>query len=642
MEFLLKASTVIFIFYICYKLFLQRETFFNANRWFLLFGLLIAITLPFVIIPIYVEYVPVIQNFIVPSNEIEAQTAIEDSFDWIQFIYILYSIGTLFFLVKLGVEFSSLFILLRKNKTTKNGDYTFVETDNKVPPFSFFKHIVYNKNHFSETELDHIINHEKVHANQFHSIDVMISQLLSAVFWFNPFVWLYKKELQQNLEFIADKEAQYVSNSQKSYQTLLLKASLPNYQLALANNFYNSLIKKRIVMLQKSNSNKLNAWKYTLVVPLLAIFLLSANTKEIYVEKTVQTGNQLLLADPSFESELDNVLNSTIKNENVEETSNKISNSYINKEKPKKAPQSTGQTAEIVKTVEDHEMVMVTKNLSDADLETIKKQLKEKGITAKFRGIKRNSDNEITAIKIDLSSENSRANYHCESEDPIKPIKISFDSKGDSISIGNAIGIHSGDQTFAFVSKDGAHKIHKAVKADNVFVFSDDEDDEDVEKIVIRNSDKGYVAHSAGKAIWVTKDNDDTIKIKDKIVIAGIDDTDTLLVKKMNKGNVFWIGKEADHSIKLGKDGVWTTKDSDDKVFHFNHQSGNDKFFISSDGEKDPLFILNGKEISRKEMDELDSGSIEKVEVLKGDSATAKYGDKGKNGVVIITTKNKN
>ncbi len=640
MEFLLKASTVIFIFYTCYKLFLQRETFFNTNRWFLLTGLLIAIVLPFVIIPIYIEYVPVIQNFVVPSDAIATQTDMGVSFDWKQMVYSFYGVGVLFFLVKLGVEFSSLLILLRKNKSYKNGDYTFIETDNNMPPFSFFKNIVYNRNLFNETELDHIINHEKVHANQYHSIDVIIAQFASAVFWFNPFVWLYKKELQQNLEFIADKEAQDISKSEKGYQTLLLKASLPNYQLALANNFYNSLIKKRIVMLHKSKSNKLNVWKYALVLPVLALFLMSANTKKIYVEKAVATTNQNLLADPSYENDLNHVLNSTLENKDVAETSKEITTSNLSKEKPSKAPQPTIQAPKVAKALGDIEMVMVTKDLSDADLEAVKKQLKEKGITAKFRGIKRNSDNEITAIKIDVSSENSNANYHTESDEPIKPIKISFDTAGKSISVGNVSGIHSGDHTFAFVSKDGGHKIHKAGKADNVFFISGDDDDDHVEKIVIRSSGKGHTVHSAGKAIWVPSDDHDTIEIEDNIIIAGDDDTDTLFVKKMNKGNVVWMSKEDDHEIKLGKDGVWTSKDGKYSSYAFGKSDGN-AFFFASDDEKSPLFILNGKEISKKEMDELDSKSIEKVEVLKGDSATEKYGDKGKNGVVLITTKDK-
>ena len=97
-------------------------------------------------------------------------------------------------------------------------------------------------------------------------------------------VWLYKKDLKQNLEFIADKNAQANTNCKKSYQHLLLKTSVPNYQVALTNNFYNSSIKKRIVMLHKNRSHKRNQLKFLLVLPALVLFLMSFNTKEIYIQ----------------------------------------------------------------------------------------------------------------------------------------------------------------------------------------------------------------------------------------------------------------------------------------------------------------------------------------------------------------------
>jgi len=642
MEYLLKASAVIFIFYVCYKLFLQRETFFESNRWFLLIGLFIAATLPFIVIPIYIEYVPVVQQFIVTNDGTVTQTAIKNSFNWAQILYLVYSIGALFFLVKLGIEFSSLLLMLKKNTIHKKGTYTFVETENNVPPFSFFKYIVYNKKQFNETELNYIINHEKAHARQYHSIDILLIQLASAVFWFNPFIWLYKKELQQNLEFIADKEAQTISNCEKSYQNLLLKASVPNYQLTLANNFYNSLtrltlfgkpiaigkplgqVKKRIVMLHKSKSNKLNVWKYALVLPVLALFLMSANTKEIYVEKTVSAEHQASLADPSVENEITNVLNSTDQKENISKASNELKNTDSKKEQPKKVPSNEANSPKIAKTIGDHEMAVIKKDFTDADLEALKSQLKEKGITIKFKGIKRNSDNEITAIKIDVSSKKSNANYHTESDNAIRPIKIGFDSEGGSLSIGNSGESHSGKYFFSAESKDGNHKIHTVGNADYVFVIedNDNDDDEHDEKTVIRKADKVHQSpKTKGKVHFVSED-DHVTKIEDKnIIISESGDVDTIHVKRLNKANA-----------------IWVTKTDNTKVYAFENNRDN-KLSISTIGEKTPLFILNGKEISKKEMDELKQDSIEKIEVLKGDSATEKYGEKGKDGVILITTK---
>lgn len=659
MEYLLKASAVIIIFYTCYKLLLECETFFETNRWFLLIGLLIAVIIPFVVIPIYIEYAPVVQNFIVTNDTIISQDKAQTSFNVMNIIYTVYGIGVLFFLVKLGIEFSSLLSLLKKNKPFKKGSYTFIETNNNVLPFSFFKHIVYNKQQFDESELDHIINHEKVHANQFHSIDIILIQIASTVFWFNPFIWLYKKEIQQNLEFIADKRAQTISNCEKSYQTLLLKASLPNYQFVLANNFYNTLIKKRIVMLHKSKSSKLNVWKYALVLPILAIFLMNANTKEIYIEKSAHIDASIANADPSVEKEINNILNSTEKKELVSGSLTDLKTTNINNEQSNKSFSKSDQDPKAPKASDDHEVVVINKDITDSELESIKKQMDNKGITVKFKGVKRNSKNEITAIKIDVSSKKSNANYHTVSDDPIKPISINVEN--DKISIGNSDYIHLGDHAFGFFSKDGNHNVHTSGKADNVFVFSGDDDDEN---IVIRNADKIYTSpKSTGKAHFISEDGnvtaigakhivikensngkDDTIhvkktnignlvwvgkeqdgklfKIKENIVLSDVGDTDTIIVKKLNKGNAVWVDKEDENNIiTLG--------------------TNKNRIFFTSDEEEEPLFILNGKEITKKEMNDLKPDSIEKVEVLKGDGATEKYGDKGKNGVVLITTKDK-
>jgi len=646
MEYLFKASIVIAIFYVCYKLFLQRETFFKSNRWFLLIGLAVAIFIPFLVIPIYVEYTPIAQNFVVISDGISTKATLQDSFDWMQTVYIIYGLGLLFILVKLGIEFYSLGSMFKRHKIYKRGGYTFIETNHDVPPFSFFKYIVINKRQFNEIELEHIINHEKVHARQLHSVDILLIHLACTIFWFNPLIWLYKKEVQQNLEFIADEEAQFISQCEKSYQTLLLKASLPNYQMVLANNFYNSLIKNRIVMLHKSKSNKLNMWKYALVLPILAVFLMSANTKKIYVEKSVPVEDAVTLADPSVENALGTNFEVSDEKEPASALPSKIKTNDPNKKRSNtNQSKNTSNSNSINNTKLKQEMVVITKDFTDAQLDNLKSELKGKGISVKFKGVKRNDDNEITAIKIEVSSKTSNANYHTENDDAILPIKIGFDSEGGNLSIGNSGPRHSADSVYTIESDNGDYKIHTAGKADNVFVISGDDD----KKFFIKSAGKVRVGskaktvfmskdgkataigadhvvikgHPKGKAVWISGDDEDKFyEIDDNGVFAG-SVGDSIHVKRMNKGSAVWVGKESDH-----------------KVYELNND-GKNKFFISTDSDETPLFILDGKEISKKEMDELDSDSIEKVEVLKGDSATEKYGDKGKNGVVIITLKDK-
>ena len=377
-------------------------------------------------------------------------------------------------------------------------------------------------------------------------------------------------------------------------------------------------------MLHKSKSNKLNLLKYALVLPLLAIFLMNANTEEIYVKKTVTAENQASLADPSVEHEFNNMLNTIESNKANSKTESNVvdsKNKSLNQSNP-----NTHKAPKIAKVVNDHEMVMITKDFTDADLESLKNKLNEKGVTVKFKGIKRNSKNEITSIKIEVSSKKSNANYNTQSNVPINPIKIGFNSDGSSLSIGNTESVHvSGDHAFAFVSKDGVHKIHSTGNADNLFVIAED-DDENGEKIVVRSVDKVHFSpKKAGKVQFFSEDGKVTEFEDQSSVVweSNTGDIDTIHVKKMSKGKAIWI-----------------TKEDDEKVYEIKEKGG-DKFFISTDGNKTPLYILNGKEITKKEMDELKPDTIEKVEVLKGDSATEKYGDKGKDGVIVITTKEK-
>jgi hypothetical protein len=138
---------------------------------------------------------------------------------------------------------------------------------------------------YSDEELQSILLHEKVHSQQKHSFDVLIVKLFCTVFWFNPFVWLYKKAITQNLEYIADQKAIQLIADKKAYQKALLKVVSNQNCLSITNHFYQSLIKKRIVMLNKNQSNKRSSWKYALVLPLLGAFVIFFQMKVVAQEK---------------------------------------------------------------------------------------------------------------------------------------------------------------------------------------------------------------------------------------------------------------------------------------------------------------------------------------------------------------------
>ncbi|WP_298239108.1 M56 family metallopeptidase [uncultured Algibacter sp.] len=612
MEYLIKVSAVIAIFYIIYKVFLDRYTFFESNRWFLLFGLITAFAIPFLVIPVYIESSPaIVPDYLyagTTSNVVEQRA----TFNLVDTITSIYLLGLVAFSIRFIIQIAALFLIIIKNKKEKEGHYIFIKTNSNISPFSFFNWIVYNPKDYSQTELSLIIAHEKVHACQFHSVDVLLTQLSCIILWFNPFIWLYNKDLKQNLEFIADKNAQQNSNCKKSYQYTLLKTSMPTHQLALSNNFYNSLIKKRIVMLQKSKSKKINQIKYILVVPLLTLFLMSFNTKTIFIEK---------------ENPLINELNSFNFNEDKPETEQQtnliaeepiINKEYGNTKETKKEskPSIVNNNLDKAKNVQDF---IITKNSSDADLDKLISKIKAAGVDIKFKGVKRNSKGEITSIKIEAKSKNSNASFNLNSDETIEPIKISFKKGGKNLSIGNTSAIH---------------RLHTSGKDHNVFIYSDEDDDRKIHKITGDSIHYTY-ATKKGKYHVLSKNK--------KVEIISSDDSDGEVEVIIESDDDNDENHEEDAIIiKNGKTITTSNKGSNTfKVKTLGNSKSDSKIIITSDDKEQPLFIVDGEEYEKTGIDDIKPDNIESINVLKGESAEKKYGNKGKNGVVEIITKKK-
>ncbi|SHG85847.1 BlaR1 peptidase M56 [Flavobacterium fluvii] len=284
--YLIKSSSLIGMFYLAYYFLLRKETFFNSNRWFLLAGLITSVILPLVVFTKIVWVDPTPTDFDwskIPMTNADENEAFE--INWYLVFAIAYSIGILGFLVKFAVDFYSLSKVLKGKTIQKQADFQFIDVTENVSPFSYFNSIVYNSSLYSDTELENILEHEKVHSEQNHTIDVLITRLFCVVFWFNPLVWLYKKAVLQNLEFIADSEASKKISDKKAYQLTLLKITTQENCVAITNHFYQSLIKKRIVMLNKNQSNKRNYWKYAVVLPLLGAFVFFFQVKVVAQEK---------------------------------------------------------------------------------------------------------------------------------------------------------------------------------------------------------------------------------------------------------------------------------------------------------------------------------------------------------------------
>ncbi len=415
-----KASGILLLFYGVYELMLKKETFFNVNRAFLLCGYVLALLLPLVVIKNYVE-IPFTSGELLANGSIQNVTPLPEKTASIIFPEILKAIFLLgfgFMGLRFLLQLSSVFRMIRRNQRRKFNGYTLVEVPEKTGPFSFFSYIFYSPGHYPEEEFKAILEHEKEHCRQWHSLDVLFAQLVLILLWINPISWFYLNNVKQNLEFLADRRATQRVTSRKAYEYSLLKISGNLQMVPLTNNFYNSLIKKRIVMLHQSRSNRRNVLKTGIILPVLALFLWSFNSETVYVPSGTE-----ISARAKIEFGI--------------------------------------QIVEI----------QIDKDTSDEELEELKKDLADKGVDFSYTVV-HNENKEIIDLSISLSSKEKGSNTFMGTSsfnndgEPIEPVTLVFDK----------------DNNMFFMGKDGEDlKVIEVNKDISTWVHSDDDVHQTVE-----------------------------------------------------------------------------------------------------------------------------------------------------------------
>jgi beta-lactamase regulating signal transducer with metallopeptidase domain len=451
--YLCKSAAILAMFYIVYIAVLRKDTFFSANRHYLMSGILAAIILPLIQFTkrVYIE-VPASNSLNISESLSAANIMIPEetiSFNWLQIVLLIYSIGAMVILFHFLKQLYTLFRLLTKYPNEKRDRYTYIQTPQNCAPFSFFKYIVYNPELHSEEELIMILKHEEVHGSQWHTIDILFANLLLIFQWVNPLAWFYKKSIEENLEFIADNETVQHVQSVKQYQLALVKASSTIPIPALTTNFYQSFIKKRILMLNKSTSNKINAWKLSIILPLLAVFLWSFNVNEVIEYTEIPNEVVSTFADSFSASEA--IKETPVKGENedsLERALEKTANTVLPKtEKDNailKVTNANEFPSEEKNTFQDV-LLTITKNTTKSELEALKSDLKSKGFGFNYSNLKYNDSKEIIGISITYKDKNGNSgNYSVNSDSPINTIVIK--ASGNRISMRSA---GSGDYTFS-------------------------------------------------------------------------------------------------------------------------------------------------------------------------------------------------
>lgn len=261
-QFILLQGSLFFALYMCiHQIYLGKSKSFQYNRWALLLLPLIAFGAPFIFNntsffqseTLHFNFAPILlENAIVQQTNVREAVAHSSSFDWGKILAYCWFAGFLLCLTKLGYDIVKILsILLKQNKQDYNGFLLYL-SENEKNAWTYFRHIVIPSS-LSASEKEMVLLHESTHAKQLHSCDILFAQLIKAIFWWNPFVYLWNKAIKDNHEFIADAIV-VEKHSIKSYGELMLNSHFETKSIRLANTFMNKYkLKTRIMMMKKES-----------------------------------------------------------------------------------------------------------------------------------------------------------------------------------------------------------------------------------------------------------------------------------------------------------------------------------------------------------------------------------------------------
>jgi len=277
--YLLELNVALMILFVAYKLFFERDSNFLVRRIYL-FGVVI---LP-LLLPLLPEAVQVPVGNIAPiSLQLEGVTIVgENSGDESTSSFLVGKVAMIIYLLVLGLGILKLLhqmalitmAAVSSHRLMVNG--TNLRANRKLHASSFFGYIFIDPDARKDEAFSHILEHETIHKNEWHSIDRILTELFVLINWFNPVAWLFRRAVIQNLEYLADSAVLRKGTDPLKYQLSILNQYLGS--ASISNQFSNQ-IKKRITMLNK-NYKLGSRWKLALLLPITAIALLFVSCTE--------------------------------------------------------------------------------------------------------------------------------------------------------------------------------------------------------------------------------------------------------------------------------------------------------------------------------------------------------------------------
>lgn len=291
MTYIMECALCLALLYLPFWGLLRKETFFHFNRYALLAITILSFILPLISIP---EISTPLANNEILSIQLEeinvmvSGKALSESISWKTILSAIYLTGLVVCLLYKIYDLIQLLRFIPRGclwTLKENGIHVHCHVHD-IASFSWMNHIVISEKDYEENG-NNILLHEQAHIACGHSWDVLWLSLVEAIQWFNPFIWMLSKEIQDIHEYEADLTVLRKGINAKNYQLLLIKKAVGSSSYAFANSFNHSSLKKRITMMLKEKSNPWARAKYVMVLPLAALSVVAfAHPKVSKVSKT--------------------------------------------------------------------------------------------------------------------------------------------------------------------------------------------------------------------------------------------------------------------------------------------------------------------------------------------------------------------
>lgn len=617
--FLFKVNIALVLFCLGYYLVLRHLTFYTLNRVYLVIAILFSTLYPTINLSNFTlrhqQFAQPVQTIIstwkAPAENLVKPLYRPDYWHWVELIFWA---GVILFAVRLMIQFFSLYKLYRRSEPGKINNYPVRLISNDISPFSFWRNIYINPDRLSPTELKSVLEHEQVHVSEWHTLDILLAELSTIFYWFNPGVWLMKKAIRENIEFITDQKILQKGADSKQYQYSLLSVSLTNTSNTLVNHFNISTIKKRIIMMNAKRSSKLNLTRYAFLVPAVITLLLVFSISKAAISKNGAHALKSIAA--------------------------KISNiGIINNSKPAVAKV-------VVNTLKPAASIVTVKNTDT---------IYSGNGTSKNGGRKhfllRGRANPDSINYVINGAIATRADLKAIDPGQIESMELltANDAKDFFPAINN-------NQKVLFIATDDSEtgkrleekingSMHRGVLAR-------------VKNLNVTTNESADIAQRAGSSVSanVSTSTSSSESSSDSQTVTS-DDADVIIVNGVKSGlkkgvplkKRFYFKQDADIDVDSDDDvrkesDVDARRESNVEVYRVSPSGkGNSHLYdlkkeASIDNIADKLILIDGKVATEKEMKNLKMTDIKSLTEKSDLSTKMQYGDKAKNGVLFITT----